>query len=852
MAINWKNVGDKAASFFGIKDQSSITKGDIASGVLGATGNAVSSYISNSQIDDTSAYESQIKDVGNLDMNLDDNDSLMAAYNSFTPYNTNLTREDIMGMSDKQRALNMGLAGFSGMQSGSSAGMWGTIGGAVSGMLGSGLGWLSSSFKAKDKADQLNKEASAANAYFLRAFNNNAGNAKTNTFNKAALNLAAFGGQLDSYTKSRLLTKSFKMKPRKMKYGGFGNYFAYGGDLSGDWTNGVTIINEGGTHEQNPYEGVLVGIDAQGTPNLVEEGEVIFNDYVYSNRLKPTAKQLEDVKLNPKFEGMTFADIAKEVQKESSIRPLDPISKNTLVDSMSKLTAIQEETRAKKAQRQFMREFKAMTPEEQQDTLMQMMPQEEPQQAEMMSEQDAMGILNGRTPRAYQGIREEMPQMEDEEFAFGGNLLGKKYNRFENGSWMYGSNYLNFDNKGMNFNELYADNSDYMKKRKYIIDNWDNQDVQKWINDSYIPYITEYNKSRGYSGNFKVNKDQFIAGTYDNKYGAMHRGLTNFTIPQAAPVETPAAEPPVPPRNKGKRYFIRTVDDEGNVTVKPMDESEIPYEGIKNGNYWRDTEAGKKYSIYGTDTVAEGDTDYEDTYYQLKPKEPKVKSSKYPNSNFLQFAPILGSLMGLFGNEPNYSNADLIAKGRRGIRDVRARAIGNYLQYNPYDVNFERNRLESIGLGTQRSILDSASGNRGAAMASLLALNGNIAGQTGDLYRKAMEFNDNQRKTVEDFNRGTDVYNAQFGMQADQINSGLDTQRANLYAQEANMRDNIESAASQSKSQNITNLFDNLGNLGRSIYTDQQMKWLLEQGYIPNVKAACGGKVKRKKKGLLR
>ena len=317
MAINWKNVGDKAASFFGIKDQSSITKGDIASGILGATGNAVSSYISNSQINDTSAYESQIKDVGNLDMNLDDNDSLMAAYNSFTPYNTNLTREDVMGMSDKQRALNMGLAGLSGMQSGSSAGMWGTIGGAFSGMVGSGLGWLSSSLKAKDKADQLNKEASASNAYFLRAFNNNAGNAKTSTFNKAALNLAAFGGQLDSYTKSKLLTKSFKMKPRKMRYGGFGNYFAYGGDLSGDWTNGVTIIDEGGTHEQNPYEGVLVGVDAQGTPNLVEEGEVIFNDYVYSNRLKPTAKQLEDVKLDPKFEGMTFADIAKEGQKES-------------------------------------------------------------------------------------------------------------------------------------------------------------------------------------------------------------------------------------------------------------------------------------------------------------------------------------------------------------------------------------------------------------------------------------------------------------------------------------------------------------------------------------------------------
>ena len=830
MAINWKNVGDKAASLFGIKDQSSITKGDIASGVIGATGNAVSSYISNSQIDDTSAYENQIKDVGNLDMNLDDNDSLMAAYNSFTPYNINLTRKDIMGMSDKQRALNMGLAGLSGMQSGSSAGMWGTIGGAISGMLGSGLGWLSSSLKARDKADQLNREASAANDYFLKAFNNNAGNAKTSTFNKTALNLAAFGGQLDSYTKSRLLTKSFKMKPRKMRYGGFGNYFAYGGDLSGDWTNGVTIINEGGTHEQNPYEGVLVGVDAQGTPNLVEEGEVIFNDYVYSNRLKPTAKQLEDVKLDPKFEGMTFADIAKEVQKESSIRPLDPISKNTLVDSMSKLTAIQEETRTKKAQRQFMKEFRTMTPEEQQDTLMQMMPQEEPQQTEIMSEQDAMNMLNDRTPRAYKGIREEMPQMEDEEFAFGGNILGKRYNRFDDGSWMYGVNPLNFNNGNLNFDELYAKNSDFMKRRQYIIDNWGTQPVNDWLNQTYIPWVTKYNKSRGYSGNFTVNKDQFIKGTQDRKYGAMHTGVFGFNIPQTVQEEQPVVELQVAETPAAK--IINVLTD---------GEDEIPISDDELSKYIK----GKSYVDNEGNTIQQ---------YTLNKPENKqeAKTYKYPNSNFLQYAPILGSIMGLFGNKPNYSNADLIANGRRGIRDARVRAIGNYLQYNPYDVNFERNRLESIGLGTQRSILDSVSGNRSAAMAGLLALNGNIAGQTGDLYRKAMEFNDNQRKTVGDFNKGTNVYNAQFGMQADQINSGLDTQRANLYAQEANMRDNIESAASQSKSQNITNLFDNLGNLGRSIYTDQQMKWLLEQGYIPNIKAACGGKVKRKKKGLLR
>ena len=799
------------------------------SNVLGGVTNAIYSGMQLAQNKDTSGLESQIYDIQEQPVYTDDYDSLMADYNSYSPFKTNYTKDDVAGVSDMGKIWGTAISGITGAVNGSNNGLFGTIGGAVTGLLGASIGAGIGSLRAKEKAEQLNSLASETNNMHLRQFDNNAGNIKNKTFRNATLNLSALGGPLDSFTKSRLLSKSFKMKPRKMKYGGFGNYFAYGGNLSGDWTNGVTIINEGGTHEQNPYEGVLIGKDEQGTPNLVEEGEVIFNDYVYSNRLKPTAKQLEDVKLDPKFEGMTFADIAKEVQKESSIRPLDPISKNTLVDSMSKLTAIQEETRAKKAQRQFMKEFRAMTPEEQQDTLMQMMPQEESQPEEIMSEQDAINIMNGRTPRAYQGIREEMPQMEDEEFAFGGNIFGRKYNKFDNGSWMYGVNPLNFNNTGINFNELYADNSDYMKKRQYIIDNWDNQDVQNWINNSYIPYITKYNKSRGYNGNFTVNKDQFIKGTHDNNYGAMHSGIIDFTIPQTVQAEQPVVEHPVVETPAKK--IINVLTD---------GEDEIPISDNELSKYIK----GKSYIDEEGNTIQQ---------YTLNKPENKLEAEtyEYPNSNFLQYAPILGNIMGLFGNKPDYSNADLIARGRRGIRDVRARAIGNYLQYNPFDTNFEQNRLAGITAGTQRAIINNAA-NRGQAIGSLLPLYGQELTQLGQLYRSAREYNDNQRKTVADFNRGTDLYNAQFGMQADQINSNLDTQRANLYTQEAKMRDDIESIASQAKSNNITNLFDNLGNLGRSIYSDQQMRWLLERGYIPNVKAASGGKVRRKKKGLLR
>lgn len=116
---------------------------------------------------------------------------------------------------------------------------------------------------------------------------------------------------------------------------------AFGGWLNthgGDFSNGVTIIDEGGTHEQNPNEGVQIGVDQQGVPNLVEQGEVIYNDYVFSNRIKLP----ESIKKKYKLKGDTFADAAKYAQLESQERPNDPISKRGLEANMSRLAEAQE------------------------------------------------------------------------------------------------------------------------------------------------------------------------------------------------------------------------------------------------------------------------------------------------------------------------------------------------------------------------------------------------------------------------------------------------------------------------------------------------------------------------------
>lgn len=125
-------------------------------------------------------------------------------------------------------------------------------------------------------------------------------------------------------------------------------HHAFGGDLltnGAEWDNGLRIIGNGGTHEENPMEGVPMGMDAEGSPNLVEQGEVIFNDYVFSNRLFADGGLLESFNLPKFYDGYSFAAIAEKLGEESKERPNDPISKRGLLSSMSRLQQAQETVR---------------------------------------------------------------------------------------------------------------------------------------------------------------------------------------------------------------------------------------------------------------------------------------------------------------------------------------------------------------------------------------------------------------------------------------------------------------------------------------------------------------------------
>lgn len=296
--------------------------GSTTVGLLGGLGSAVGTALTTSQIKDATNIEAGIDSVGNTQFSTGSFDNLLAQFDVNNMANTNLTQQDLMLYTPGQQVANALLAGangFLGTSFGNQFASGGLVGRGINAglsMLGAGVGAIVANKKAKEEAARLNILAEEANKRYLNNFNNAVSNTRNTMFNNSLLNISSYGGPLFNHSEN--------------------------------FSNGVTFINEGGTHEQNPLGGVPVGVDQEGTPNLVEEGEVIWNDYVFSNRLKPTKRQLEKAGYGDKYQGLPFSRIAEKLQEGSSERPNDTISNNSLNDSLSGLMMMQEEIRMKR------------------------------------------------------------------------------------------------------------------------------------------------------------------------------------------------------------------------------------------------------------------------------------------------------------------------------------------------------------------------------------------------------------------------------------------------------------------------------------------------------------------------
>ena len=607
--------------------------GDITSMVGGATGGILSSIPNINEDKNTNRLESDIytaiygdssqdpiarmvndltgnstKSVINTlnqkdKFNANNNEDLVSKWNDINILNTYKTDKNLAGKTLLSTALgapwldfkNNGvqfdtdnlIASAKGAANGSSFGPWGALAGGILG----GVANLASRMGRNNRINKINEAINNRNNYNLNNYNNVSSNVnKQSTYNMLS------------------------------------NYYAEGGDMNngGDFSNGVTIIGNGGTHEENSMSGVPMGIAPDGIPNLVEQDEVKFNNYIFSNRLSATTELLRTYNLPTIYANHSFAYIAKKLSKESSERPNDPISKRGLTDTMMKLQQAQEQLRMKEQNKQF--------------------------------NKNKHYFSEGGFPSVYTPV---------------------------------------------------------------------------YTPDDFELYVPE--RKEPYTGSsLKVN------GNSPDLYNPKTGEIISFNTPEKE--------------------------------ISPVSKTD----GTKSNN----------------------------------------------NFTWLRYAPAVGAGLGVltdalgWTNKPDYGNADLVGSAIDNLTNVEFTPIGNYLTYKPLDRNYYINKLNAQAGATRRAIVNQSGGNRATALASLLAADYNAQNSLGDLARQAEEYNFNQRKEVEAFNRGTNQFNSEMALKAALANKENEKTRLQARITQAQLRDQADTRSSTGRSANLTNFFDSLGNIG--------------------------------------
>ena len=140
-----------------------------------------------------------------------------------------------------------------------------------------------------------------------------------------------------------------------------GNFDTHGGYFA---PKDYMKVEAGGSHEENPNGGVQIGVDSQGVPNLLEEGEPVYKDYVYSDNIKASERFLKDNNIPEKYAGELYSKIADKLFEEAEERPNDPISHSGLEAMLGRLADAQEGQKAYNEQKSLERELKKLSPEE--------------------------------------------------------------------------------------------------------------------------------------------------------------------------------------------------------------------------------------------------------------------------------------------------------------------------------------------------------------------------------------------------------------------------------------------------------------------------------------------------------
>lgn len=640
---------------------------DIISGVsgLGAMAGSAYSTYSNVQGPDSWASKLRANELNSSIGNLNSFDDWTNAYLSYRPMTSSMLDNETFGFNKGQGILNIGNSILSGAGTGAKlGGVYGAIGGGLLG-LGAGLfGFNAAKNKAENTRQYAKNMLADINRHNNAALLNGLYNIKQGQYDRLNYATYAEGGQLHSH--------------------------------GADWNTGLNYVGNGGSHEENPYDGVPMGIAPDGQPNLVEEGEVIWNnDYVFSKRLKVPKAVRRKYKLGG-LKPLSFADAVMKVNKDVEERPNDPIALRGRDAILGALAEVQDAQRAKK---------------------------------EIKQQQQEVALM------------QEMQPMQPMVAANGGHL-------FADGTEYY--TFLQDPREQYFLSGLDIPSVDLRTGVQKAAERWNNRYQGIPLlgpSTEYKPSIEITNPAAGWIG-------------FDGKgnpIGADGRVVSSAAVNGVIDYSPTIS---IPDTDKGLNPVINPVVPEKN-----------------NNN--------------STDWVSR-----------------------------LRYIPAIGAGIGVFSdlmgwtNKPDYTQADAIARAARGIGTVSASPIGDYLQYRPMDRMFALNMLNANAGANRRALLNTTGGNRGTAMAGLLASDNNTLNNVGNLWRQAEEYNAQQLEKSKTFNRATNMFNSELDLKAQQANLGRDEVVMRGLQAAAAMRDTIDQRVGAAKSANLTNLFQSLGDIG--------------------------------------
>ncbi len=700
---------------------------------------------------------------------------------------------------------------------------------------------------------------------------------------------------------------------------------AFGGELGTngtDFTNGLLWISEGGTHEDNPIDGVPMGLDAEGIPNLVEEGETVYNDYVFSDRMMVPDFMYKELGLGGIIKkkgrkGMSFADASKKLAQESEQRPNDPISQAGLSASLSKLAEVQETERMRKQMEEYVG----------------------------LDEYACGGKMEHRFDLGgLAWIKKNHPEIKSPEAvakALENMMQSNRGNFYRNGKWDFDVAWGN-----MTHPKMFTSDEDVFNQwvkhgldRKTAFDlshampkepkNSDlrleyqrkvearNKEFERLVTNAEKPRSVKYKDN---AGNLHATREEAIA--------ADDAARKQKIAAQQTPVfQNPDTYTPSPTQlmsTKGKyadeverrraAYQEAAKKSQAQVdatvqlsnTPSQTTSTQAPAGTKVQGSQGGSGNASKIGNVnsnrdYGLLEAIKFDPHEDEVrealgFGQQQPVideatrqriamdgyQPEVRpedaaaidilsggngSGTYTPKKYdtwMRYAPAVGAglmtmtdLLGLT-NKPDYTYADKLeaaANAAAYAPHIEAEPIGNYLRYNPMDIWYKQNELNAQSRATDRAILNSGT-NQGSKEAALLASGYNSQLASGNLYRQALEYNDAQRQAVENFNRGTNMFNSQMGLEADMANARYRQQAQQLglsgLAQAAALRDSIDQRVGAAKAANLSNFLTSLGNIGRENFAMNQINWDRSRRYYGSLDGTSGYKSSGKYGGKIR